>query len=1209
MPAFILETGRSFPNPIDGEDYERPMFDYDGSAYTLSFLDEGPGSMPLGKDNVHYIGDEEPTCVSNCDFERQPIYRWYRGAKYDHKYTHRDQLRQEDAVGDNESWRKVLRGYNPEPRQGDIPVFFIMRTQVQGSVPLYSHYRGKSNDDSILTLSATPPASDNSAPYRYVSKLGYVFTTPGAAADYLGSGESILPLYHYFKDNVIHSGTPESDNFYTTTPAGEVNLSGGPIAPKDAMNGEYEYQGILCYVFGGDAPDAGSKRIIDIGKIGPTGQCIDKSGWYAWNTTTHSYLRYRRNSDIGVPAVDGYGWPLNDNVEGGGSGVTILNEEARFEWLYGLNGAIKGAVPRFLGFQYGYDSQFMYYLYDTTYPWNGPIFGIQYELSDRACCPNATCTSEGAQGSGASRSYPCCIPNTDFYSHFYQIREDAWKTTKSKITLEGPGGSGLEESFSTAGTDDRRIFFRYTSSSGSFKKGEIFQGWLINRVFYFGDKMKCGYMDLSRYEGVDGNKFTYQQAITAADGATAVVLAGYGIADKVAFWGVYEFEKNIQYYKVKIDPQALIPTRTLDLAEAEAVVNTQGEVVEINIINGGVGYINPQIVISDPQILEEFSAQDTAEGVRRGFKSQYEENTNQFPQLETNRTGSSQQRRVLNKVAQGYNKRSREFDTVLQYKAAEAKITDISPSGIIRKVTIINRGSGYDPQNPPVVYIAEQGLQVEAESKLDNESIRKQPDALSGMLDSDTLGKDMTPFQDIIKQSFGVLTEGNKTNIPITYMELAEVDPDGQFAFCQALPADCIDITMGMPLTKAFPPSGMFDVLNVNSGVAEYQSKYHSEIQQDIQTAEKTTDAFNGLYGAFGGNRCIYVDQPIIYNIKKWFQMPCAYMAADEDEESRTYGKTVAFGYLPYKYCAPKDEEAQFQVNLSIEGTTTGSQGQQFMEFLNGLPKPRLTERRKVSGGTKTWNCSRGSVSGRCYRDPNNNNDLIFVPTGSDENTFDYNRSNFTELEQFQLWLGDNVEGYTPNSTYGFWTTYSYSPTDPLADEEGFVEGQDSAVYTSIRVNDNECPTDPLGIPEDCWDRYVRKGSNTDGPLDVFCGYDANGNGLPGLTYYEITPPTSATPYSLFFSQQDNSGTGLCNGCVALESVADVSIAIDPSRITQGKYRMKMGPYSGTFKVLNYLSGGTTALSRTIRNLGNPYFDECQDQYPYDIGRSLEGVT
>jgi len=1207
MPAYILETGRSFPNPVDGEDYERPMIDYDGSSYTLSFLDQGPGSMPLGRDNVHYIGDEEPTCVGDCfKYSRQPIYRWYRGAKYDHKYTNREQLREEDAVGDNEEWRKVLRGYNPEPRSGDIPAFFILKKQVGNSVPLYSYYRGRSNDDSILTLSATPPASDNNASYQLVGKLGYVFTNAADAADYLGSGENILPLYHYFKDNVIHNGSAESDNFYTIDPSQEVNLSGGPVPPKDAMNGEYGYQGILCYVFRTDSLDAQKKQIIDIGKIGPTGQCIDKSGWYAWNQTTHTYDRYRRNSNIGTPATDGYGWPVGD-VHGGGSGVSILDTQANFEWLYGLNGAIKGAVPRFLGFQFGYDSQFMYYLYDTSYPWNGPLFGIQYELSDRACCPNSTCTAD--DGQGTTRSYPCCIPNREFYSHFYQIREDAWKTTKSTITLEGNAGSGVEESFQTAGTDDRTIFFRYTSSSGSFRKGEIFQGWIINRVFYFGDKMKCGYMELGRYNGSDGNKFSYNQSITAADGATAVVLSGYGIPDKVAFWGVYEFEKNIQYYKVKIDPSALIPTRTLDLAEAEAVVNTEGEVTEIRIINGGVGYINPILVISDPQQLEEYSAEDTAQNVRRGFKSAYKDGINQFPEPETARGTRNSQRGILTKASRKYGRADREFDTVLQYEAAEAKIADISPSGVIRKIVITKRGRGYDPQNPPIVYIAEQGSQITVETKITSDDIKATPDALSSMLNSDNLGTDMSDYQNIIKQSFGALTEGSTTNVPVTYMELAEVDPDGKFAMCQSLPADCIDIRMGLPLTDAFPPASMFDVLAQNDGAAEYQTKYHSRVGSELEGIEGRSNELNGLYGAFGGNRCIYVDQPIIYNIKKWFQMPCAYMAADEDENSRTYGKTVAYGYLPYKYCASKEEEAQFQVHMSIEGTTKGSQGQAFMEFLNNLPKPRLTERRKLAGGKKTWNCSRGTVQGRCYRDPNNSSDLVFVPTGLDENTFDYNRSNFTELEQFQLWLGDNVAGYTPNSTYGFWTTYSYSPTDPTADAEGFVAGTDSASYTAITVNNNQCPTDPLGIPEDCWDRYVRKGTNTDGPLDVFCGYDANGNGIAGETYYEISHPTSSTAYSLFFAGQSSTGTGLCHSCNALESVADVSIAIDPSRITTGKYRMKMGPYSGTFKVLNYLSGGTTALGRTLRNLGNPYFDECQDEYPYTDGRTIGGVT
>ena len=82
--------------------------------------------------------------------------------------------------------------------------------------------------------------------------------------------------------------------------------------------------------------------------------------------------RYDTNSTYdGVPNVMSWGF-------GQDGGVEILDPEANFEWLYGLNAAIKAAVPKFLGFEDSYDSQFLYYLYDTSYPWNGPIFGIQY---------------------------------------------------------------------------------------------------------------------------------------------------------------------------------------------------------------------------------------------------------------------------------------------------------------------------------------------------------------------------------------------------------------------------------------------------------------------------------------------------------------------------------------------------------------------------------------------------------------------------------------------------------------------------------------------------------------------------------------------------------------------------------------------------------------------------------------------------------------
>ena len=58
----------------------------------------------------------------------------------------------------------------------------------------------------------------------------------------------------------------------------------------------------------------------------------------------------------------------------------------------------------------------------------------------------------------------------------------------------------------------------------------------------------------------------------------------------------------------------------------------------------------------------------------------------------------------------------------------------------------------------------------------------------------------------------------------------------------------------------------------------------------------------------------------------------------------------------------------------------------------------QVTPRRKSGGAYKTWKCNNGSVDGRCYRDPNDPNDIIFVPVGLDENTFDYNRNGLVNM-------------------------------------------------------------------------------------------------------------------------------------------------------------------------------------------------------------------
>ena len=244
MPAYIQETGRSFPNPTKGggfnQVFKRPSSgeytthgDYpdvgSGMDYSITFEGAGPGTMPMGKDIVHYIGDDDPTNVTSGGGERRGVYRWYRGVKDDHMYTQDPQQKKSDFGCENESWRTAAGGYNSEPRQG-TPVFYVMREQVPNSVPLntyYSHWP----DDSQLTVGGNVPTGLNGVgcgrnKYFNTGKLGYAFTSEAAALAYCSGGETPVPLYEY-----LH---PDPDHFYTIDPANEVNLSGGPIAPKHA---------------------------------------------------------------------------------------------------------------------------------------------------------------------------------------------------------------------------------------------------------------------------------------------------------------------------------------------------------------------------------------------------------------------------------------------------------------------------------------------------------------------------------------------------------------------------------------------------------------------------------------------------------------------------------------------------------------------------------------------------------------------------------------------------------------------------------------------------------------------------------------------------------------------------------------------------------------------------------------------------------------
>jgi len=1182
VPAYIIETGRSYRNPIESEDFQRTWDGFDGvpNGYQIEFHGEGPGSLPLGKDNVHYIGDEEDTEVFNGGKDRRPVYRWYRSGRTtnnpDHTYINEPQLQKKDVPGEG-SKGKIIKSYNPEPRR-NTPSFYMLNGPGTSGSPtptrFYRHYKRSVNNTKITSN----PNEGNG--YRNTGTIGFMCTSSSDAAAYNVDNDA-TPLYHYRASNF-------DDDFYTIDPASEVNLSGGPIAPRDPEDGDYVYQGIIGYVYtisyGG-----GRKQVIDIGQIGPTGQCVDKSGWYNY-TQTWSRARYNTQRDgsdsrtEGTPGVVGWGHPGN---------VSVADEEANFEWFYGLNGAVKGAVPRYLGFEDMYDSQFVYYLYDTSYPWNGPIFGIQYRLSDAGCCPNAS------RNNGDSD----CIPNYSYHSHFYEIRQDSWQTTKSIIEIDDLNSVGVNESFWECGTDSTRIFFRYTSTSGAFKRGETINGWIATEVRYFGNEQKCGFIELGEKDAETGagNKFSYQQSLTAADGATAIVLAGYGIRDKCAFWGVYEFPKKVVYERVDINPEALVAQRTLDEAVMEAVINEEGELADVNILNAGTGYNieNVQISVSSPGVLESFSGGDMASEMMNQVNLQEDalsELDGQGYEAEKFRNRDLQMHNALDKGRNTLSKSSKKTKKRVVYnrgkaeiqKQATVEVTSIDKQGAITGVQITDPGSGYNNDEPPYIAVVipekvTRALEGQDTSKM-NPLTAGNTNALQNVSQYMGSDDDESDFDigALMDEGFSQLDAGLSTEIPEGYIKITDINDKAQTTLCQDLSAACLDHEFPQAIAAALPRQEQFVHLrSVSDDLDAYFANEFVSVEEVANKADNEIASRGGLYGFNLGNRCIKIPQPNTYKVSRFFDIPCTYRTTSEplttipgiDEP-----KTVAYGWLIHKYCASEKENATFNVSMTLEGRTTGSLGQDFMTFLREvMPTATLTPTRKITSNnndTKTWNCSRGSVKGRCYEDPNNSG-VVFVPIGLDENTFDYNQSGYSEFQQLQLWLHDNLT-YSPGLSVSWILQSTVVPPSGTPGQPGYNPGSSgtsaSYNYTGIAA----APWSGGQPPNECWDTYVRGVAANDGPLDVYCGYDADGDGISGDTYNNVAP--------------------LMSICAAVHDVMDVAIAIQPGRITSDN-KMIMGPYDGEVRVRNYLTGTTQTYAKAVQYLGNPYFSECDVEY------------
>ena len=128
----------------------------------------------------------------------------------------------------------IIKSYNPEPRR-NTPVFHMLTKAAPNATEFYRHYKHSVNNTKITSN------SNEGGGYVNTGTLGYMCTNEGQAQDYEVENDA-TPLYHYRSSEF-------DDDFYTINPAGEVNLSGGPIAPRDPEDGDYVYQGIVGYVY------------------------------------------------------------------------------------------------------------------------------------------------------------------------------------------------------------------------------------------------------------------------------------------------------------------------------------------------------------------------------------------------------------------------------------------------------------------------------------------------------------------------------------------------------------------------------------------------------------------------------------------------------------------------------------------------------------------------------------------------------------------------------------------------------------------------------------------------------------------------------------------------------------------------------------------------------------------------------------------------
>ena len=1122
MPIFIEETARGYPDPVDSETQD------------VEFYGSGKGSYIVGKDEVFYIGDPETLVLTNTA-QRNKIYRMYDGVARDHLYTNDEE--------------EKPRSYNREPRNSLEYVFTLMKNNVNGSIPIYRLYNSTTKD---TRLSTTSSASG----YSNLGIIGYGFPSLAAANNYRNSkiAENAVPLYNYYSADA-------TDSFVTLHPENEVNLqeyNSGPLGPPypgdDRQNpdrgDQYTYQGILCWVFE-RVSGTDLKKVIEVGKPQYSGSAF----LYGWLTDVNGGTALGEtptNWKMGRYSPFAQLFRINDN-------------RANFTFLYGEFGPVKAALPRFLGYKFLYDSQFFYYLYNTSDPWNGPMFGVRLftdKNSEGNCCITPPSGGGGGGGGGGST-----CPTTDPWirRYFYQPRPNTWKTKITRIYTDVTTDSGQDQNILTAGTNDRIVFFRYTAGSFNLVEGDTVNGWRITEHRYMGDELSTGFIRISPVtEGTDGGAFNYGSVYSSSNTqfpASFVALAGWGIPDRAAIFGVYEFRKKVSYYKVELHPDAAIPKRTMDEADITANIDNNGKVASLTIHNGGYGYsLNARVEILPPPNK---NTQAEVEKTRNYYVDSDLATVN-MDKFNYTKIGQNGDYSTIGSIVTSHLKESVVInETAVKIKPANCRVKRISEEGVIQEVEILDGGSGYTSQQPPqvIVYdpkVIEKSIKPEGNRKSANDSLINvlkgsgSTNEVNQLLSQSLQNPKLTSS---ITDAFNKFDGGIQGTVYTGYIKgVGDIDSNNTFKFCFGVPGSC-----AQPLFQTINPlsyynSDLFKNIMTYDQTGGFRSAYTflSTTGKDaFSNLQKTADDASGLYGGINKNginspQCITMQQPTLYSVNRFYDIPCPYTTGAGDS-------LRVFGWMPYQYAASKRESTTFNVYLEIDGDFTGpasstAQNNALIAKLKSLQAPRILAPRPAAAGVKTWHCTRGSYEGRCFRA--GDNDISFYPVGLDENVYDY--THLSVYDAYNVWIGQppstlTGSAGTRNGIYFYWLGF------------GLLTG---TKYSGPNQ------------PSTSWDFYVHNAStNPNGIFSKFTGYDADGNGVGNLSrwdnYIYTMPP--------------------CEGITDIDSM----IAIDPTQIAQNNDLIRIGPIKGRVTVKNFSTGSAKVYADAVNNLGNPYFDIC----------------